>query len=130
MNSNPPAITSMSALDMIPIAQICHNISAITEIDLMTSWKNKPANTNLPACINVHTVMHTLVVAFVTLVVNTPSLFKSLTCTDLTPLTKWTSTVVCIAHQNACTPMVCQHTQQLLVCIAHQHVGVLAYRCV
>ena len=73
VNSNPPAVTCMSALDeMIPVAQICLHIWAITEIDLMTSQKNIPAGTNLPAFIYVHTVMHTLVVVVVTLVVNSP----------------------------------------------------------
>ena len=50
VNSNPPAVTCMSALDeMIPVAQICLNIWAITEIELMTSRKNIPAVTDLPA---------------------------------------------------------------------------------
>ena len=36
MNSNLPAVACMSTLDkIIPAAQICHNIWAITEIDLM-----------------------------------------------------------------------------------------------
>ena len=68
VNSNPPAVTSMSPFDkMTPAAQICHNIWTITKTDLMISQKDKPADTNLPVFIYIHTVMHTLV-----LVVNSP----------------------------------------------------------
>ena len=73
VNSNLPAITCMSTLDkIIPAAQICHNIWAITEIDLMRHILEKQTCRYQPSSIYIHTYNHTLVVVVVTLVVNFP----------------------------------------------------------
>ena len=72
VNSNLPAVICMSTLDkIIPAAQICHNIWAITEIDLMHILEKQTCQYQ-PSSIYIRTYNHTLVVVVVTLVVNSP----------------------------------------------------------